>query len=563
MRKYPPATGSTADTELLSLGGSDPRPFRLRVDRCGCGVLTLIVVALLTAFPVWTRRYALFGCHEPSSHTAVGGHSDALANCTVDAMLERLYAADCRASITDSGGDETGYWSCGAPACADTVEQLSTECLPELNQFHHALSRPRVPVSAQKVLAALPSDLNVTAFREDCKGVLDDRAQQQRARDADGPARQEKGIRVGQAAVGLSLLVAVIVGVAVKIRKRSRRTEREDSPVRSPSENSTGSSSADSGTDSDGAAVPPPVAPEQLVEHELLAQRELPFLELTPHDLEALPPAFSDTIGGAIATDAEESSSGVSAGIFEESAADRKADLERQERRKAKLAERAKARSQKLVSMLQTDPLGLPLTGQAGPRSLELGVDDSIPALWLGDEATSGGASSEEAATADRLAKMMADDGAVDEWLQPDLLPRMKAKPKAADTSKRGAAGAGAGDTAQQEASPPESAQADKRHHCPFPGCTYASVGTGHLFRHFKVHTREKPFECDWPGCSYSTAQPGHLTAHKRGHTGEKPFKCTVDGCDYASARSWHVTRHMRSVHKSEGGGAAHSAPAE
>jgi hypothetical protein len=275
---------ATTDTELPSLGGSDLRPFRLRVDRCGCGlILALTVVALLAAFPVWTRRDALFGCHEPS-HTAVGGHSDvttlgadALANCTVDAMLERLYAADCRASITDSGGDETGYWSCGAPACADTVEQLSTECLPELNQFHHALSRPRVPVSAQKVLAALPSDLNVTAFREDCKGVLDDRAQQ-RARDADGPARQEKGIRVGQAAVGLSLLVAVIVGVAVKIRKRSRRTEREDSPVRSPSENSTGSSSADSGTDSDGAAVPPPVAPEQLVEHELLAQRELPFL---------------------------------------------------------------------------------------------------------------------------------------------------------------------------------------------------------------------------------------------------------------------------------------------
>ena len=91
-----------------------------------------------------------------------------------------------------------------------------------------------------------------------------------------------------------------------------------------------------------------------------------------------------------------------------------------------------------------------------------------------------------------------------------------------------------------------------RRYACTWPGCQYSSPSSGHLARHVRVHTGEKPYRCDWQGCDYAAAQRGHLTAHRRKHTGERPFKCTFDGCDFAASRSWHLTRHVKTKH---GGG--------
>ena len=105
-----------------------------------------------------------------------------------------------------------------------------------------------------------------------------------------------------------------------------------------------------------------------------------------------------------------------------------------------------------------------------------------------------------------------------------------------------------------------------KPYRCTWPGCTYASSGSGHLTRHYRVHTvrpcttrpfsfapsdalrlpqGEKPYKCTWEGCNYAATQSGHLTAHIRKHTGDRPFKCPVEGCGYAASRSWHLSRHM------------------
>ena len=53
---------------------------------------------------------------------------------------------------------------------------------------------------------------------------------------------------------------------------------------------------------------------------------------------------------------------------------------------------------------------------------------------------------------------------------------------------------------------------------------------------------------CKHPGCTYKTIRSGHLNRHERTHTKEKPFKCHL--CSYTAARSDHLRRHIKIHYK-------------
>ena len=54
-------------------------------------------------------------------------------------------------------------------------------------------------------------------------------------------------------------------------------------------------------------------------------------------------------------------------------------------------------------------------------------------------------------------------------------------------------------------------------YYCKHPGCTYKTIRSGHLQRHERIHTKEKPYKCQF--CSYTAARSDHLRRHMKIHT--------------------------------------------
>ncbi|XP_061403500.1 zinc finger protein 879-like [Lethenteron reissneri] len=78
------------------------------------------------------------------------------------------------------------------------------------------------------------------------------------------------------------------------------------------------------------------------------------------------------------------------------------------------------------------------------------------------------------------------------------------------------------------------------RHECDH--CPYVTDRAGHMEKHRRTHTGERPFAC--PVCDRRFTQPSALRSHERTHTGERPFAC--DLCPKSFAVSSTLRIHAR-----------------
>ncbi|EAT42967.1 AAEL005534-PA, partial [Aedes aegypti] len=70
-------------------------------------------------------------------------------------------------------------------------------------------------------------------------------------------------------------------------------------------------------------------------------------------------------------------------------------------------------------------------------------------------------------------------------------------------------------------------------------------VSPGHLARHGRIHTGEKPFQCTL--CDKAFTEASSLKVHLRTHTGEKPYRCEL--CSWSFAQSCNLQSHYRRSH--------------
>ncbi|KAI9474369.1 hypothetical protein BX667DRAFT_532000 [Coemansia mojavensis] len=60
--------------------------------------------------------------------------------------------------------------------------------------------------------------------------------------------------------------------------------------------------------------------------------------------------------------------------------------------------------------------------------------------------------------------------------------------------------------------------QNKRKYHCLHPGCGKSFTTSGHLSRHFRIHTGEKNYHCLYPGCTSRFSRQDNMMQHYRTH---------------------------------------------
>eukprot|EP00041_Stephanoeca_diplocostata_P038708 m.1544326 g.1544326 ORF g.1544326 m.1544326 type:complete len:806 (-) comp25258_c0_seq3:9301-11718(-) len=77
--------------------------------------------------------------------------------------------------------------------------------------------------------------------------------------------------------------------------------------------------------------------------------------------------------------------------------------------------------------------------------------------------------------------------------------------------------------------------------------CRHATKRKSDIKKHFRTHSKDKPYKCD--ECEKSFSDPSTRSRHMRGHTGRTKFFCGFENCSKDFGRKVYIERHVRQAH--------------